>query len=118
MDGCEEVKEAIRALDGIEAHLAAFRQRRQPSPKPLSPSQQEVERLMERFSAQTIDEMCTDLFEGSDEEAVPEESLPHRIKPRLVCHLSRALGRQLQLALVMLTPHEPPADDERNYELC
>ena len=39
VDGCEEVKEAIRALEGIEAHLVTFRQRhwQQPSPqKPLS----------------------------------------------------------------------------------
>ena len=33
VDGCEEVKEAIRALDGIEAHLAAFRLRRRQPPE-------------------------------------------------------------------------------------
>ena len=59
VDGCEEVKEAIRALDGIETQLAAFRQRRQPSPKPLSPVQQEVARLMERFAVDTV---CEGLF--------------------------------------------------------
>ena len=64
VDGCEEVKEAIRAMDGIEECLATFRQRRQPSAKPLSPVQQQVERLMERFSAQTIDKTCMDLFRG------------------------------------------------------
>ena len=59
VDGYEEVKEAIRALDGIGTHLATFRQRRQPSPKPLSPVQQEVERLMERFAVDTV---CEGLF--------------------------------------------------------
>ena len=59
VDGCEEVKETIRALDGVESHLAAFRQRRQPSPKPLSPVQQEIERLMERFA---VDAVCEGLF--------------------------------------------------------
>jgi len=28
VDGCEEVKQVIRSLDGIEAHLTVFRQRR------------------------------------------------------------------------------------------
>ena len=64
VDGCEEVKEAIRAMDGIEAHLAAFRERRQPSPKRLSPTQQEVEWLMGKFTTQTIDAVCEDLFGG------------------------------------------------------
>lgn len=42
--GCEEVKAAIRALDGIEAHLAAFREKRPlPSQKRLTPTQQQVE---------------------------------------------------------------------------
>jgi hypothetical protein len=59
VDGREEVKEAIRALDGIETHLAAYRQRRQPLPKRLTPSQQEVERLMERFAVDTV---CEGLF--------------------------------------------------------
>ena len=59
VDGREEVKEAIRALDGIEARLATFRQRRQPAEKPLSPVQQEVERLMERFAVDTV---CYGLF--------------------------------------------------------
>ncbi len=29
VEGCAEVKEVIRGLDGIEAHLTAFRQKRQ-----------------------------------------------------------------------------------------
>ena len=59
VDGHEEVKEAIRTLDGIESRLATFRQRRQHSPKPLSSVQQEVERLMERFAVDTV---CEGLF--------------------------------------------------------
>jgi hypothetical protein len=65
VDGCDEIKEAIRALDGFEAHMAAFRERRQqPSPKPLTPTQQQVEWLMGKFSAQTIDKVCEELFGG------------------------------------------------------
>jgi hypothetical protein len=65
VEACEEVKEAIRALDGIEAHLEAFRQRRQqPSSKPLTPTQQQVEWLMGKFSMQTIDAVCEELFGG------------------------------------------------------
>ncbi len=65
VDGCEEVKEAIRMLEGIEAHLAAFRQKRQMSPrKSISSTQQEVEWLMGKFSAQTVDEVCDELFGG------------------------------------------------------
>jgi hypothetical protein len=64
VDGREEVKEAIRALDGIEAHLSAFRLRRQPSPRKLTPAQREVERLMGRFSASTVDLVCDELFGG------------------------------------------------------
>ena len=65
--GCEKVKEAIRSLPGIEAHLAAFqRKQRQPMPrKPLSSTQQEVEWLMGKFSAQTVDEVCDELFGGA-----------------------------------------------------
>jgi hypothetical protein len=65
VDGCEEVKEAIRGLKGIETHLTAFRQGRQPaSQKRLSATQQEVEWLMGKFSASTIDAVCSELFGG------------------------------------------------------
>jgi hypothetical protein len=65
VDGYEEVKEAIRALDGFEAHLAAFREkRRQPGVKPLSPTQQQVEWLMGKFSSETVDKVCSELFGG------------------------------------------------------
>ena len=64
MEGCGEVKEAIRGLEGMERHLVAFRQRRQPSSKPATSSQQEVEWLMGKFSAQTVDKVCEDLFGG------------------------------------------------------
>ncbi len=66
MEGCEEIKAVIRGLDGIEAHLAAFRQkpRQPPSPRKLSPTQQDVEWLMGKFSAQTIDSLCEELFGG------------------------------------------------------
>ena len=64
VDGCEELKAAIRVLEGIEAHLTAFRGKRQQGPKPLSSTQQEVERLMGKFSAQSIDGACEELFGG------------------------------------------------------
>jgi hypothetical protein len=66
VDGCENVKEAIRALDGIETHLVAFRQKqRQPLPqKPLTSTQQQVEWLMGKFTTQTIDTVCDQLFGG------------------------------------------------------
>jgi uncharacterized protein (DUF3820 family) len=64
VDGCEEVKEAIRMLEGIETHLVAFRQKRQMSPRKLAPTQQEVEWLMGKFSAQTVDKVCEELFGG------------------------------------------------------
>jgi hypothetical protein len=64
VDGCEEVKEAIRAMEGIEAHLTAFRSRRQPTQRCLSPTQQEVEWLMGKFSAETVDLVCEELFGG------------------------------------------------------
>ena len=52
-------------LEGIETHLAAFRQKRQMSPrKSLSSTQQEVEWLMGKFSAQTVDKVCEELFGG------------------------------------------------------
>jgi hypothetical protein len=60
VDGCEEVKEAIRALDGIERHLRAFREKR--SRVPPTPTQQEVEWLMGKFSASTVDKVCEELF--------------------------------------------------------
>jgi len=62
VDGCEEVKEDIRVLDGIEAHLEALRQKQGLSPKQLTPTQQEVEWLMGKFTAQTIDAVCQELF--------------------------------------------------------
>ena len=64
VDGYEEVKAVIRALDGIEAHLTAFRGRQgRPSPrKPLSSTQQQVEWLMGKFSSETVDSVCEELF--------------------------------------------------------
>jgi hypothetical protein len=59
VDGCEDVKEAIRALDGIETHLTAFRQKRR---QPSTTTQQEVEWLTGTFSAQTVDFVCDELF--------------------------------------------------------
>jgi hypothetical protein len=64
VEGCEDVKAVIRALDGIEAHLAAFRERRRTLPRKLTPTQQEVEWLMGKFSASTIDKVCEELFGG------------------------------------------------------
>ncbi len=66
VEGYDEVKAAIRALDGIEAHLTAFREKRQPSSqKRLSATQQEIEWLMEQFSVMTVDKACKDLFDGA-----------------------------------------------------
>jgi len=65
VDGCEEVKEAIRGLDGIETHLAAFRRKqkpRQPPPKRLNPVQQQVERLMGKFTGQPLVRVCKEMF--------------------------------------------------------
>jgi hypothetical protein len=62
VEGCEEVKAVIRGLDGIEAHLVAFRQKQRSSQKPLTSTQQQVEWLMGKFSAQTIDSLCEELF--------------------------------------------------------
>ena len=68
VDGWEEIKAAIRALDGIGAHLAAFRQRpQQPkrqTVKSLTPTQQQVEWLMGKFTSQTVDDVCDELFGG------------------------------------------------------
>ena len=67
VDGYEEVKTVIRALDGIQAHLEAFRQKQRQqtqAPKPLSPTQQEVEWLMGKFTTQTIEAVCEELFGG------------------------------------------------------
>ena len=63
MAGCVEVKEVIRGLDDMETHLAAFRQRPQELPR-LSPTQQQVEWLMGKFSASTLDLVCEELFGG------------------------------------------------------
>ena len=52
----------IRGLDGIETHLTAFRQRQGQPPKRLAPTQQEVEWLMGKFTSQTIDAVCEELF--------------------------------------------------------
>jgi len=63
--GCEEVKAVIRGLDGIEAHLTEFRQKpRPPKPKQRTPTQQEAEWLMGKFSSQTVDAVCQELFGG------------------------------------------------------
>jgi len=64
VDGCEEAKEVIRAMDGIEAHLVAFRRRpRQSSPqKSPSSTQQQVEWLMGKFTRETGDRVCKELF--------------------------------------------------------
>jgi hypothetical protein len=66
VQGCEAVKEAIRGVEGIEAHLAAFRQGRRQQPKQLSPVQQEVERLMERFTTLTVDAACAEMLCGEE----------------------------------------------------
>jgi hypothetical protein len=54
----------LRGLDGIEAHLTAFRQRPRQQPKQLSPTQQQVEWLMGKFTTGTIDAVCEELFGG------------------------------------------------------
>ena len=64
VDGCEQVKEAIRALPGMEAHLTAFRERRRALPRNLTPTQQQVEWLMGKFSVETVDKVCEELFGG------------------------------------------------------
>ena len=75
VDDYEDIKSLIRGLEGIEAHLVAFRRKqrhqaiqRQPShpqaPKQLTPTQQEVEWLMGKFTAQTVDSVCEELFGG------------------------------------------------------
>jgi hypothetical protein len=66
VQGCEEVKAVIRGLDGIETHLTAFRQRPQQSPKQLTPTQQQVEWLMGKFTTETIDAVCDELFGGEE----------------------------------------------------
>jgi hypothetical protein len=63
VDSCDEIKEAIRALDDFEAHLTAYRARRRQVPqKILTPTQQQVEWLMGKFSASTVDLVCEELF--------------------------------------------------------
>ena len=74
VDGWKEIKEAIRGLDGIETHLAAFRQKHRQTiqrqlpypetPKQLTPTQQQVEWLMGTFTASTVDKVCEELFGG------------------------------------------------------
>ena len=65
VQGCEEVKAVIRGLDGIEAHLTEFRQKpRLPKPTRRTPTQQEAEWLMGKFSSQTVDTVCQELFGG------------------------------------------------------
>jgi hypothetical protein len=66
VQGCEEVKAVIRGLDGIETHLTAFRKRPQPPPKQLTPTQQQVEWLMGKFTTETIDAVCDELFGGEE----------------------------------------------------
>jgi hypothetical protein len=68
VDGFENIKAAIRLLDGFEEHLEAYRQRpqqptRQPA-KSVAPSRQQVEWLMGKFSTQTVDDVCARLFGG------------------------------------------------------
>ena len=48
---------------------------------------------------------------------LPSKPFPHVIKPGWIRHVFRALRRQLQLPLIVLTPQEPPADGERNAEI-
>jgi hypothetical protein len=61
VEGCEEIKEAIRGLEGIEAHLEAFRQKRR---QRVAASREEVEWLTGKFTSQTIDAVCEELFGG------------------------------------------------------
>ena len=65
VQGCEEIKEAIRGLDGIEAHLMEFRERPR-EPKRLTPTQEQVEWLMGKFTTPTIDAVCIKLFNGEE----------------------------------------------------
>ena len=65
VEGCKDVKEAIKGLPGIEAHLDAFRERQQPLPRTaLNATQQQVEWLMGKFTTPTIDAVCDELFGG------------------------------------------------------
>ena len=72
VDGCEDIKELIRSLPGIEAHLATFRQKqlwrqgRLSQQQPATPAQQEVEWLMGKFSTETVDLVCSELFGGEE----------------------------------------------------
>ena len=50
-------------------------------------------------------------------QSLSEKPLSHVVKPRWICHVTRALRRQLQPALVTLTPQEPPPDGEWDQEL-
>ena len=64
VDDYEDIKALIRGLDGIETHLAAFRQKRQQQPAPLGPpvppNELEEELRHTRESLQTtIEEMQT-----------------------------------------------------------
>ena len=73
VDGCEEVKEPIRGLAGIEAHLGGV-----PAEATVEagttvtaaaardPGQQEVEWLMGKFSTETVDLVCEELFGGEE----------------------------------------------------
>jgi hypothetical protein len=51
-------------LDGIEQHLTRFRLKQQSSSKPLTSTQEQVEWLMGRFSQETVDRVCEELFGG------------------------------------------------------
>ncbi len=72
VDGCEDIKELIRSLPGIEAHLATFRQKqlwrqgRLSQQQPATPAQQEFEWLMGKFSTETVDLVCSELFGGEE----------------------------------------------------
>jgi hypothetical protein len=59
--GWENIKEAIRGLDGIETHLEEYRLRQQPKPRP---TREQVEWLLGKFSSETIDSLCEELFGG------------------------------------------------------
>ena len=65
VQGCEEIKEAIRGFDGIEAHLMEFRERPR-QPKRLTPTQEQVEWLMGKFTTNAIDVVCAKLFNGEE----------------------------------------------------
>jgi hypothetical protein len=66
VDGWEEIKTAIRALDGIEEHLEAYRQpQQQPVRQPtnrVTPTRQQIEWLIGKFSSRTVDDVCVRLF--------------------------------------------------------